>query len=211
LLLWLGGLGAEEASAAANLAALGALSVPTVFIPGGADRWPIVEAAFEGLADGARQHMINGSGLRELVFGGDRFAVLPGSAQGRYAVDEQACGFDAADLRELRDSVGGADAARYWLLTWSAPRGWGITVGLGSLDVGSEDLAELATTLQARGGLFAYPETQTAIAVYSEARGGHAMVVPRLGHTGSARAHGGRIPSGFSTLVLGQAGLAPAP
>lgn len=210
LLIYLGGLGDKLETASANLTALAALRVPTLFIPGGADRLELVDEAFEKLEDEASEFMLHGSGLRVLRINKDRFAVLPGAAKGRYARDEQSCGFEQADLDALEEELG-ADKARTWLLSWNAPAGWGITQAEDRTDLGSAELASLAKEIGARGGIFAYPEVQAMQTGQSPKGPGLALVVPRLGRTGTPRGDGGRLPAAVTTLLVTAEGLSAAP
>lgn len=210
LLLYLGGLGDTVEAASANLSALSALRIPTLFIPGGADRLDNVDEAFAQLDDASAELMLHASGLRELRIGKDRFLILPGAALGRYAVDAQSCGFAASDVDVLQETFESGPKGRAWLLAWNAPQGFGITTGEGAHDVGSPELAKLASTIGARGGLFAYPESQ-AFQLGAMPKTGLSLIVPRLGRTGSQRAGGGRVPSTVATLLLTADGLTPAP
>jgi hypothetical protein len=214
LLLFLGGLGDDVAAASANLAGVAALRVPTVFVAGGSDRVPVIEEAFASLPADAAELMLHGSGLRELRLGNERFAVVAGSPLGRYALDDQACGFSVDDLNDVREAItGSAEGAvrskRVSLLAWGAPSGWGLSHASG-VDVGSPELFALAQAISAQGGLFAYPEIRAGEALRDKRRKGVAAVVPRLGRLGSTRADGGRLPSSLMLLVLTQEGLVPA-
>lgn len=210
LVLFLGGLGDDVDAASANLSGLSALHVPTLFIPGGADRLETVEAAFAKLPGEAGQLLVQGAGLRELRLGHERFAIVPGSPLGRYAIDDGACGFTADDLNDVREALADntAKAKRTWLLSWGAPSGWGVSSALGH-DVGSPELFALAQALHAHGGLFAYPETQAGQTARDKKRPGPALVVPRLGRMGVTRADGGRLPSTVLMLLLTPEGLIP--
>lgn len=210
LVLYLGGLGDDVESAAANLTGLAALRVPTVFIAGGADRLETVEAAFGQLTGDAGQLLVHGSALRELRLGDERFAVVPGSPLGRYAIDDQACGFTVDDLDDVRDALAESNrkAKRTWLLSWGAPSGWGVSHAMGH-DVGSPELFALAQALRADAGLFAYPETQAGQRAEDKKRKGPALVVPRLGRAGTTRADGGRLASSVLLLLLTAEGLIP--
>lgn len=211
LVLFLGGLGDDVASASANLAGLAALRVPTLFVAGGSDRLPVIEEAFSNLPDDAAELMLQGSGLREVRFDNQRFAVIAGSPLGRYALDDSACGFTVDDLSEVREAFEDAKAKRQRisLLSWGAPSGWGLSHAAG-VDVGSPELFALGQTLSAQGGVFAYPEVRAGEAVRSPARKGVSAVVPRLGRVGSTRGDGGRLPSSLMLLVLTAEGLVPA-
>jgi hypothetical protein len=210
-ILFLGGLGDDVASASANLAGLAALRVPMLFVAGGSDRLPVIEEAFGSLADDAAELLLHGSGLREVRFGNERFAVISGSPLGRYALDDTACGFGLDDLNDVREALDDAKAKkqRISLLSWGAPSGWGLSHAAG-VDVGSPELFALGQALSAQGGVFAYPEVRAGEAVRGAARKGVSAVVPRLGRVGSTRGDGGRLPSSLMLLVLTVDGLVPA-
>ena len=209
--LFLGGLGDDVPSASANLAGLAALRVPVLFVGGGSDRLPVIEEAFGSLPDDAAELLLHGSGLREVRFGNERFAVVAGSPLGRYALDESACGFTLDDLGDVREALEGAKAKRQRisLLSWGAPSGWGLSHAAG-VDVGSPELFALGQSLSAQGGVFAYPEVRAGETVRVAARKGVSAVVPRLGRVGSTRGDGGRLPSSLMLLVLTADGLVPA-
>ncbi|HEY6880028.1 MAG TPA: hypothetical protein VI299_18515 [Polyangiales bacterium] len=179
LALWIGGIGDTEALARENVARVAALRVPTVFIAGGADRWPIVQAAFQGLADDAT--VVQGSGLRRLTLGAQRFVVAAGAALGRYALDDQSCGLTPEDVAAIRDEA--KPDSHSYLLSWHAPAR--------SLREGSAALDPLAGA----GGLFAFPE----------------QGVPRLGAPGIQRLDGARLRSQVGKWDVGPDGLRPRP
>jgi hypothetical protein len=208
LVLYLGGLGDSPAIAHKNLTNLAALHVPTLFVAGGEDRWPVVESAFAALSDAEREYVLSASGLREVRIGMDRLVVVAGSAFGRYALDEQGCGFGADDLEDIQAAASEYEgSARTWLLSWQAPAGHGVSEGRAGTELGSPDLRAMATALLAKGGLFAYPEVQAGRARTSPL----ALVLPRLGSLGSQRADGSRLPPQVAVLILDTAGLVPSP
>jgi hypothetical protein len=206
LVIMLGGLGDTEEAASTSLAGLSALAVSTVFIPGGADHREIVEDAFDGLTNKDHDLLVNGSGLRELRIGRDSFAILPGAAFGRYARDDESCGFDATELESLSEAFEAHDKQRLWLLSWEAPAGWGLSAGLGGTETASPALRKAVDDMKITGGLFAFPENAVGVPSTSPA-GGLAWVVPRLGRTGATRTSGGRVASGVASLTLGPTGL----
>ncbi len=207
--LFLGGLGDTLEAATANLSALSALRVPTVFVPGGSDRLALIDDAFGELEEQAADLIVHGSGLRALWLNKERFAVLPGAAMGRYAADERSCGYQQADLDALEEALG-ESKGRTWLLSWNAPAGWGVS-SAGNTDVGSPELSKLAKAIGARGGIFAYPAVQAMRAGQEPGAGGLSLVVPRLGRTGTTRADGGRLPPAVATLLVTSEGLSAAP
>lgn len=205
LVFYLGGLGDDVAVAQKNLSSLAALRVPTLFVAGGEDRWPVVEAAFAALSDSEREVVFSASGLRELRIGRDRFVVAAGAPFGRYARDDESCGFQAADLEDIQAAAAkGEPALRTWLLSWHAPAGFGVSDGLASTELGSPDLQALALAVGAKGGLFAFPESQAGRARATEPL---SLVVPRLGRLGSQRADGSRLPAQVAQLILTADGL----
>jgi hypothetical protein len=206
VILYLGGLGDSVEAATASLQALAPLSRPVLFIAGGADRLPVVEAAFDELGDVPKSHLLNASGLRLLEIGAERFAIVAGAPLGRYALDEDACGFTQEDLDDVRDAVPDRKG-RTWLLSWAAPAGFGVTRGHGGREAGSPELAALAKAIGARGGLFAYPEVQAGTPARAGGDG-FALVVPRLGRTGSLREGRGFVARGLSLVSVSSSGIA---
>jgi hypothetical protein len=183
LALWIGGLGDTLELAQKNLALLAARRVPTVFLAGGADRWPIVEKAFEALP--ADVPIVQGSGLRTLQVGDRRFLIAAGAPEGRYAIDEQGCGLTPGDVAEIEEASGPGGSL---LLSWHAPNG---------------ESGRLASTWRAIGephGLSAFPEPSGPDDVW---------VVPRLGPPGTQRGDGARLRSRVGHWELGAQGLRP--
>lgn len=208
LIFYLGGLGDSEQVARKNLANLAALHIPSLVIAGGDDRLPILEAAFGGLVDGERDHVLHASGLREVRIGRDRFVIAAGAPRGRYALDELSCGLAEDDMAQIQASARETQLGGHtWLLSWYAPAGYGVSEGFGGTELGSPDLQALGKTLGAEGGLFGYPTAQAGHARLPAL----ALVVPRLSRVGSARADGSRLPRQLARLLWTPAGLVPAP
>jgi hypothetical protein len=209
LVFYLGGLGDDVTAAQTNLSRLAALRVPTLFVAGGEDRWPVVEAAFAGLSDSEREVVLSASGLRELRIGRDRFVFAAGAPLGRYARDDESCGLSPADLEDIQAAAAkGEPAMRTWLLSWHAPAGFGVSDGLAASELGSPDLQALALAVGAKGGLFAFPESQAGRARPAPPL---SLVVPRLGRLGSQRADGSRLPAQVARLVLTADGFTAMP
>jgi hypothetical protein len=207
LALMLGGLGDDDAQAGQNLLRLAALHIPTVFIPGGADRRGVVDAAFAALPEAQRDWVLDGSGLRELRVGDQRLVIAAGAALGRYALDEQACGLAPDDFSSIQAALAAEPARRTYLLSWHAASGFGVSDGFGGAsDLGSPDLMALGRALGASGGLFAFPEPSGKAA--SDAR---AWVVPRLGPPGTQSGDGARLHSRAGRWQLALDGLSPRP
>lgn len=189
LALWLGGLGDTLELAQANLARIAARRIPTLFIAGGADRWPIVDKAFEALPEDVP--IVQGSGLRVLKLGPQDFVIAAGAPFGRYAIDEQACGLTRGDLLAIPNEVGELRGAT--MLSWHAPNGESHELGAAWRGFGEKP------------GLSAFPEPA------GPARDLYGWTVPRLGAPGTQRADGARLKSGVGHFVLGAGGLVPRP
>ena len=208
LIFYLGGLGDSEAVARQNLTSLAALHVPSLFIAGGADRLPIIDAAFAALGEGERDYVLHASGLREVRIGSDRFVIAAGAARGRYALDALSCGLTDDDMAQLQGAaLETQQRGRTWLLSWHAPAGAGVSEGFGGTELGSPDLQALGKVIGAEGGLFAYPEVQAG----KPRMPGLALVVPRLSRVGTARADGSRLRSQVARLLWSREGLVPSP
>lgn len=209
LVFWLGGLGDDLPSAQASLQAAAGVGVPVLFVAGGADRLPLVTEAFEGLKGQAAQRVLHISGLRTVRRGQDTLGVMSGADRGRYAIDEDACGFGPSDVAELSDALEDEPTDRAWLLSWTAPSGWGLSLGMGGQEGGSPDLHALGANRSLYGGLFAYPEGQAGTVLVDQTTPGVRAMAPRIGPAGSALASRGRGAPGFVVLDWGDAGFAP--
>jgi hypothetical protein len=206
LILYVGNLGDTVEAASASLEALATLHTPVLFVAGGADRLPVIEAAFEDLDEAPAEVLVHASALRVLEIGSQRFAIVAGAPHGRYALDDEACGFTDDDLDDVQSALAGGKGPT-WLLSWAAPSGFGVTRGHGGRDAGSTELAGLAKAVGARGGLFAFPEVQAA-APARPGGDGFALVVPRLGRTGSLREGRGFVARGLSLVSVSSTGIA---
>ena len=208
LVLYLGGLGDSLKTARQNLASLAALRVPTLFVAGGADRMPVLEAAFDALAEGERDSVLNATGLREVRFGTERLVLVPGAPLGRYALDEQSCGLTREDFQLLAaDAKQAPVATRSWLLSFQAPVGFGVSAGFGGSELGSPEVQTLAHAVGAEGGLFAYPEGQAGAARAAKL----ALVLPRLSRVGSLRSDGSRLAGQVALVFWSGEGLVASP
>jgi hypothetical protein len=218
LALMLGGVGDTPAIALSTLVALAGLPVPTLILAGGRDSPGRIEHALEGLKAGAADRITDVTATISVSIGNDTFIPIAGSLGGHYALDADACGYGESDLRSRAANDAVPPKSRRWLLAWDAPASDGdfaVSRAGGGLALGSAPLGELARALGARGGLFAWPETQ----VLRPSAGGHRpatpgvphadlqLVVPRLSGPPIERSDGSRVPPGFALLRLDSRGL----
>jgi len=219
LALMLGGLGDDAETAAATAAALAGLPCPTLVVAGGRDEpGRIAKALAAQPSDGGR--VLDVSAFDTVALGRDVLIPVAGSYDGRYAVGKEACGHGLDDLKGLAAALGAPTGAeRRWLAAWEAPGGGGplaVARTDTGVDTGSVDLEELASRVQAAGGLFAWPAVQAgrpragggtrAVAV-GEGAADLRMVVPRLTGAALERADGSLAPAGFAVAVFGADGL----
>lgn len=217
LVLVMGGLGDSEAEAVATLKALASLAMPVLIVQGGRDRPAVIEAALESVHG---DHLLDVSALRRVRVGKDSFAIVPGAAQGRYALDENACGHALADIKPLSQELGALPAGeRRFIWAWHAPASvgpFGVGRDVRGVEAGDLDLAELAARIGAPGGIFAWPHVRAAEpsveqgrapASLGQASGNFALVVPRLGGPALERSDGTEVPSSAALLTLDATGL----
>lgn len=188
LFILLGGVGDQPQPAAATFARLASLSSPTLAVLGGRDGWTAREKAFEELKNDER--IIDATVLRAIRIGRHTLVPLAGAEVGRYALNEAACGFDAADLDQVARELGAAKSEETrWLLSWQAPSDLGPQLGPRTtfgLPLGSDRVAAFARRISARGVLYAWPpDDQTARAMPFD-----------LGVTGLPRLFGPRLEAG---------------
>jgi hypothetical protein len=221
LVLVLGGLGQKPEAVSELLRALGTLHVPVVALPGGDDDAEAVEEGWEALSAEERAPLFDGRRLRGVRIGRDELVLVPGAPEGRYAVDEGSCGVGPEDLSALADAFDEPDeGVRRWLVSWAAPSGGGpasISRGFGGAEAGDARIADLARSVHAPGGLFAFPETHALEPATADGRrrltpgepapDARMTVVPLAGSP-VERADGSLVPSAAAILTLGEAGLA---
>lgn len=218
LLLLVGDVGDTPTTAGATLAGLASLSVPTLVLAGGRDTRDRLAKAIRAIRVG-RERIIDVTTLRAVRFSDDTLVPIAGAADGRYALEKQACGYGLADLKQVAADLADVPSARRWLLAWQAPASAG-ALGVArterGVDLGSASLAELARRIAAPGGLFAWPHTQ---ALRPTAAGGTQrlgtgvashdlqIAVPQLSGAAIERDDGSRVASGFALLQLDGEGL----
>lgn len=219
LVLMLGGVGDDVASASATLSALARLDLPTLILAGGRDRRDRIERALSSLPDKAAARILDVTGAIGVSIGNDMLVPVAGALEGRYALDGESCGYARSDLDSLAAKLP-SGRGRRWLIAWDAPAGGGeaaVTRTEDGLDLGSAALAELARDIGANGGLFAWPQVQllrpSAGRDHLRANiGGPAepdlrVVVPRLTGPAMERSDGSYVSPGFAVLELGARGM----
>ncbi|HEY2734671.1 MAG TPA: hypothetical protein VGI70_11835 [Polyangiales bacterium] len=194
LVLLLGGLGDDDASAVNNAKSLASLGRLVITLLGGRDRMAVAAAAF----DAAGQGIIDATPLSRVRVAANTLVPVAGAEQGRYALDEHACGFAPRDLDALARDLGARSAGeRRWLLSWHAPAG-------GPAQLGSRRLAEFAEHIGALGALSAWPVGQ-AESPTEGALG--ALLVPRLFGPRPEQPDGSRRELGLSLIEADREGL----
>lgn len=219
LIVMLGGVGDAAETATRNIAALAALRLPVVVVPGGRDEMEPLEDAFDELSGDATARVFDASRLRKIVVGGATFIPVAGAPRGRYARTAHACGFEQSDLDARDDVLGRAGSEKRFLLSWAAPRGEGargVSRGLANVDAGDAMLLDFASRVGARGGLFAWPSDAAMLPMphdgsrvlsRSEAAATFRLVVPALTHS-LPRDDGGSVRAGFALVEVRSDGLA---
>lgn len=194
------------------LAALGERVV--LLLPGGDDDAEAYDELLSEFDGEARDRVIDLAGVHELVTPHGRFVVLPGAPEGRYARGEGGCGFGAPDV----EARAGDHERTTWLLAWAAPSSTGphgIDRGLGGVRVGAPLVRELAGSVGARGGIFAFPNTTAALpttldgaaAIANDAWSADlAVTVPQLGAP-TERFDEGTLERSHLVIELGERGL----
>jgi hypothetical protein len=207
LVFVLGGMGDTSERAQKTARRLAQTKLPVVFVAGGRDSAVRIRSALAGL-DG----IVDATALDAVRIGSDTFLPLAGSSDGRYALDDGACGFGLADLKGRADRLGKpTPGERRWLLSWEAPAG---PLTRAPVEVGNLDVAELATRVGASGGLHGWPDLQVGLPkgaagplVAEAAARDFGLVVPRLWGPWQERADGERSAPGFALVELSDSGL----
>jgi hypothetical protein len=206
LLLMLGGLGESEPIAQASAKALAALGQPMLLVLGGRDTWRISEAALEGLGDSS---IINATTLRRISIANNTLVPVAGAEQGRYAVNEEACGFGRKDLEAAAKELGPTKGSeRRWLISWQAPAAQGPLPSAArseaGMELGSTSLGRFGERIGAIGALCAWPAGRQETSPDGPLT---ARLVPRLFGPLLERPDSSRVAPGFLLIELDDQGL----
>jgi hypothetical protein len=202
LLLVLGGLGDDRASATRTARALAETGRLVLFLAGGRDTPEIVAAALDGLDAEARARVLDVSALERVRVAGAELLPLAGAPAGRYARGPDACGFTDADLDARADALGsGEGAARRVLLGWASPSP---ASGIDDGPAGSDAIARFAARVGARDVLTAWPREAAGV---RSAGAGIRRVVPPIGGFAARTGTGGRSGPGAAWLSFGPSGV----
>ncbi len=158
LVLSLGDVGDDPATARKTLQALAAAGRPVLVLPGGRDEPEVLAEASADLAlvlPLTGWHVLQPSGAPPLV-------LLPGAPPPVPARSKRACGHDALDVEQIAASARRVAArARPWLLAWAAPLqpAGASTDRLGPLGAagGARTTRRLVEQLQACGWVASWP------------------------------------------------------
>jgi hypothetical protein len=207
LVLMLGGLGDNEAAAQANAHALAQLGRLVLWVAGGRDRPGLIRAALAPLGDQA--NIIDASALARIRIANNTLVPIAGADQGRYALDDDACGFAPADLDAAIKELGSPQGAeRRWLVSWQAPADRGAVPGPAhsetGVDLGSELLARFAERIGALGAVSAWPVGRAEISAPGPLS---SAVVPRLFGPHLERPDGSRLEPGVLALEVDREGV----
>ncbi len=202
LLLVLGGLGDDRASATQTARALAETGRLVLFLAGGRDAPEVVAAALDGLDAEARARVLDVSALERITVAGTELVPLAGAPAGRYARSADACGFTDADLDARAETLGsGEGAARRVLLAWASPAP---APGIDDAPTGSDALARFASRIGARDVLAAWPREAAGV---RSAGAGIRRVVPPIAGFAARTGAGGRSGPGAAWLSFGPSGV----
>jgi hypothetical protein len=134
---------------------------------------------------------------------------VAGADEGRYALDEEACGFAPRDLEALiKELATRPSADRRWLLSWQAPAGGGAASGPAhsdtGVDLGSELLAGFRARVGALGVVSAWPVGRAELSALGPL---NERIVPRLFGPRLERPDGARVEPGVLALEVDRQGL----
>ncbi len=205
VLLVLGGLGDDRASAEHMARALADTGRLALFLAGGRDAPDVVAAALAALDPDARDRVLDVSSLERVAFGEAELVPIAGAPGGRYARSADACGHVAADLDERAAALGEAgNTARRVLVSWAAAAP---AAGVDGAEAGDAGLARFASRIGARDAVAAWPREQAGRALPGA---GLRRVVPPLAGFAARTSEGGRAGTGALWLTLGPTGLTAA-
>jgi len=123
LLLLLGSLGRERREIQQLLEAVLAIGPPLLLIPGGDDSLKELDRAIGSLDEEARKRLLDGRRLHAVIAAERAVVVVPGAPDGRFAYNDDACGYRSSDLKE-RIARGKKHTSRpLALFAWAAEGG----------------------------------------------------------------------------------------
>lgn len=194
--LVLGSLGDDEAHVETLLRALATLATPSIVVLGGRDHPADLADAIAALPAEARAKIVDAGGLRRIIVGGVELVPVAGAPDGRYARDDEACGLGAADVDAIASELGASGEHPRFLIGYAAPSR---LPGLEGGEAGSALVADLASRIGARPGLFAWPDVPSP------------MLVPPLAGPPAILGDGSRLGPGIRLVEVGASGLAEVP
>ncbi|MDH5493250.1 MAG: hypothetical protein OEY14_14955 [Myxococcales bacterium] len=212
----LGSLGDDAEQMARTLGALGEAGLPIFVLAGGADEAEALDEALSELGGDAAEAVIDARALRRISIGAIDLIPLSGAPGGRYSRTDGCCGYGPQELEALEDSL---QAGRpTYLLSWAAPAGWPISLGMGDVDAGDPLLGAWARERGIQGGVFAWPRGRAgdvldgdSPALAGRASAALMALAPRLAGAPLRRADGSMWMPAILRLDVGPEGLALAP
>jgi hypothetical protein len=192
LLLLLGDLGDQPATAQATLARLSDLRLPTLVLAGGRDTWRSVGDALRRL-DATRSWLLDITALDAVHVGGATLIPVAGAREGHYARSDQSCGYAREDVARIAAAVAAMGSAPRIVVGWEAP------------EFGGRSAPDVVSELGATAGLFAWPvgppwELSEPGDVGPDAAS--ISSVPRLGGAAGERVDGARVAGGYGLFQL---------
>ena len=115
----LGSIG-DEAHATALVEALAQLAIPTLVVLGGRDRQDVLARAIADLPSSSAGLVVDVSPYRSVQIAGMELIPAAGAPDGRYAVDDAACGLGPADVESIVAEVGSSGTQRF-LIGFAGP------------------------------------------------------------------------------------------
>lgn len=184
LLLVLGDVGDDPATARATLAGLATLPLPTLVLAGGRDTLGRMADAIDAIAQN-KERVFDITPMTSIELAGARLVPLAGARDGHYASTEQGCGYGPADMAQRAASLHTSGAH---LVAWEHPA----------------EVAEIKPEL--RGGLFAWPSEPVAAAADAAPASDAPIIVPHLSGPATELADGSRTSPGFALIGLSEGG-----
>jgi hypothetical protein len=200
----LGGFGRTRESAKAFFDALVAREALVLLVAGGDDDADVYRAALDELDDDAP--IADATALDRLDFGFASIAFAGGAPQGRYARTASSCGYTEADLDALGDRLESVEGPLF-VAAWAAPVG--PAGAIEGAESGDPLLRAFMTRIDAKGGLFAWPESDVGRPHGAPDR--VEMVVPGVATLAVERADGTRIGAAITRVTVSARGLVVAP
>jgi hypothetical protein len=192
LLLLLGDIGDQPATAHATLARLADLQLPTLVLAGGRETWRSVGDALRSL-EAKGSWLVDITTLDAVRVSGATLIPVAGARDGHYARSDQSCGYAREDVARMAARLEALGAASRIVVGWEAP------------EFGGRSAPNVVREVGGAEGLFAWPvgpPWELGESGEDDPEVPRISSVPRLVGAAGESVDGARVAAGFRLFQL---------